>query len=64
MALTFELPPEAESYRGGIRAFLAEHAPDGQYPADWTRRLADARLRRPALAAARGAGTRRRSSSS
>ncbi len=41
MALTFELPPEAEQYRGGIRAFLAEHAPDGKYPADWTRRLAD-----------------------
>jgi 3-oxochol-4-en-24-oyl-CoA dehydrogenase len=41
MALTFELPPEAESYRGGIRAFLEEHAPGGSYPADWTRRLAD-----------------------
>jgi alkylation response protein AidB-like acyl-CoA dehydrogenase len=40
MALTFELPPEAESYRGGIRAFIAEHAPDGKYPADWTRVLA------------------------
>jgi alkylation response protein AidB-like acyl-CoA dehydrogenase len=41
MALTFELPPEAEEYRGGIRAFIDQHAPDGQYPADWTRRLAD-----------------------
>jgi alkylation response protein AidB-like acyl-CoA dehydrogenase len=41
MALTFELPPEAESYRGGIRAFLTEHAPGGKYPADWNRRLAD-----------------------
>jgi len=40
MALTFELPPEAESYRGGIRAFIAQHAPDGQYPPDWTRQLA------------------------
>jgi alkylation response protein AidB-like acyl-CoA dehydrogenase len=40
MALTFELPPEAEAYRGGIRAFLTEHAPGGRYPADWTRRLA------------------------
>jgi alkylation response protein AidB-like acyl-CoA dehydrogenase len=40
MALTFELPAEAESYRGGIRAFLEEHAPGGAYPADWTRRLA------------------------
>ncbi len=54
MALTFELPPEAESYRGGIRAFLAEHAPGGQYPPDWTRRLADERLRRAALAATVG----------
>jgi alkylation response protein AidB-like acyl-CoA dehydrogenase len=41
MALTFQLPPEAESFRGGIREFLAEHAPDGQYPAEWTRRLAE-----------------------
>jgi alkylation response protein AidB-like acyl-CoA dehydrogenase len=41
MALTFELPPEAETYRGGIRAFIAEHAPGGKYPADWTRRLAE-----------------------
>jgi 3-oxochol-4-en-24-oyl-CoA dehydrogenase len=41
MALTFELPPEAESYRGGIRDFLTEHAPDGQYPSDWAKRLAE-----------------------
>ncbi len=41
MALTFELPPEAETYRGGIRSFIAEHAPGGKYPADWTRRLAE-----------------------
>jgi alkylation response protein AidB-like acyl-CoA dehydrogenase len=41
MALTFELPPEAETYRGGIRAFIAEHAPAGRYPVDWTRRLAE-----------------------
>jgi alkylation response protein AidB-like acyl-CoA dehydrogenase len=40
MALTFELPPEAETYRGGIRAFIAEHAPDGKYRADWTEVLA------------------------
>ncbi len=40
MALTFELPPEAEEYRGGIRAFIEEHAPGGKYPADWTHRLA------------------------
>lgn len=31
----------AESYRGGIRSFLAEHAPGGSYPPDWTRRLAE-----------------------
>jgi alkylation response protein AidB-like acyl-CoA dehydrogenase len=42
MALTFELPPEADTYRAGIRAFLEEHAPGGQYPADWTQRLAKA----------------------
>ncbi|MGZ4803458.1 MAG: acyl-CoA dehydrogenase family protein, partial [Acidimicrobiia bacterium] len=42
MALTFELPPEADAYRDEIRSFLAEHAPDGKYPADWTRRLTDA----------------------
>ena len=41
MALTFELPPEAEEYRGGIRAFIDTHAPGGKYPADWTRRLAE-----------------------
>src|SRR5262245_13209265 len=40
MALTFELPPEAETYRGGVRAFLEEHAPDGAYPPDGPRRLA------------------------
>jgi alkylation response protein AidB-like acyl-CoA dehydrogenase len=42
MALTFELPPEADAYRGEIRAFIAEHAPDGVFPADWIRRLTDA----------------------
>ena len=42
MALTFELPPEADTYRAGIRAFLEEHAPGGKYPADWTQRLAKA----------------------
>src|SRR6478752_6624386 len=40
MALTFELPPEAEGYRDDIRAFLAEHAPGGRYPSDWMTRLA------------------------
>jgi 3-oxochol-4-en-24-oyl-CoA dehydrogenase len=42
MALTFELPPEADAYRGEIREFIAEHAPDGQYSADWIRCLTDA----------------------
>ncbi len=40
MALTFELPPEAEAYRGEIRAFLEEEAPGGLYPSDWMQRLA------------------------
>jgi alkylation response protein AidB-like acyl-CoA dehydrogenase len=42
VALTFELPPEAEAHRADVRAFLAEHAPGGRYPADWNRRLTDA----------------------
>ena len=37
-----ELPPEAETYRENVRAFLREHAPGGRYPADWNRRLAEA----------------------
>ena len=41
-AVDFELPPEAETYRAEVRAFLAEHAPDGRFPTDFTRRLADA----------------------
>jgi alkylation response protein AidB-like acyl-CoA dehydrogenase len=40
MALTFELPPEAKQYRGGVRAFLDEHAPGGAFPPDWARVLA------------------------
>jgi len=40
MALTFELPPEAEQYRGGVRAFLDEHAPNGEFPSDWLSVLA------------------------
>jgi alkylation response protein AidB-like acyl-CoA dehydrogenase len=40
--MEFELPPEAETYRAEVRAFLAEHAPGGEYPADFTRRLAAA----------------------
>ena len=40
--MDFDLPPEAEEYRAGVRAFLAEHAPDGKFPRDWNRRLAAA----------------------
>jgi Acyl-CoA dehydrogenases len=40
--MDFDLPPEAESYREGVRSFLAEHAPDGHFPADWNRQLAQA----------------------
>ncbi len=40
--MDFDLPPEADAYRADVRAFLAEHAPDGRYPADWNRRLAQA----------------------
>ena len=40
--MDFDLPPEAEDYRAGVRAFLAEHAPDGQFPRDWNRTLAAA----------------------
>jgi alkylation response protein AidB-like acyl-CoA dehydrogenase len=42
MALTIELPPEAEDHRAEVRAFLAEQAPDGRYPPDWNHRLAAA----------------------
>jgi alkylation response protein AidB-like acyl-CoA dehydrogenase len=37
----FDLPPEAETYRAEVRAFLADHAPHGRYPPDWNRRLAE-----------------------
>ncbi len=40
--MDFDLPPEADGFRADIRAFLAEHAPDGRFPADWNRRLARA----------------------
>jgi alkylation response protein AidB-like acyl-CoA dehydrogenase len=40
--MDFDLPPEAEEYRAELRAFLAEHAPGGAYPPDWSRRLAAA----------------------
>src|SRR6478736_603429 len=40
--MDFDLPPEADKYRADVRAFLAEHAPDRRFPADWNRRLAEA----------------------
>ena len=40
--MDFDLPPEAETYRADVRAFLSEHAPDAKYPPDWNRRLAAA----------------------
>ncbi|HZR11668.1 MAG TPA: acyl-CoA dehydrogenase family protein [Acidimicrobiia bacterium] len=42
MQPTLPLPPEADRYRADVRAFLAEHAPDGRYPADFVRALARA----------------------
>ena len=53
--MDFDLPPEAEEHRARVRSFLAEHAPDGQFPVDWCARLAEAGLRRAALARAVGA---------
>jgi 3-oxochol-4-en-24-oyl-CoA dehydrogenase len=40
--MDFDLPPEAEGYRSEVRAFISENAPDGRYPPDWNRRLAEA----------------------
>jgi 3-oxochol-4-en-24-oyl-CoA dehydrogenase len=40
--MDFDLPPEAEEHRARVRSFLAEHAPDGQFPVDWCARLARA----------------------
>jgi len=40
--MQFRLPPEAEAHRAEVRAFLAEHAPDGTYPPDFPARLARA----------------------
>ena len=39
--MDFDLPPEAETYREEVRAFLSDHAPGGRYPPDWNRRLAE-----------------------
>ena len=36
------LPSRAWTRKPRLRAFVAEHAPDGRYPADWNRRLAAA----------------------
>src|SRR5262249_58469627 len=38
----FDLPAEAETYRGEVRAFVREHAREGRFPPDWTVRLAEA----------------------
>ena len=40
--MDFDLPPEAETYRDEVRAFVREHAPEGRFPSDWTVRLAEA----------------------
>ena len=40
--MDFELPPEADTYREAVRAFLADHAPGGAFPPDFARRLAGA----------------------
>jgi alkylation response protein AidB-like acyl-CoA dehydrogenase len=47
MPTSIALPPEAETYRDRVRAFLAEHAPGGTFPKDWNRRLAEAGLVAP-----------------
>ena len=59
-----ELPPEAEAHRVEVRELLAEHAPGGRWPADFTRRLAARRLRRARTGPGRGGSTRPRCSSS
>lgn len=40
--MDFDLPPEAEQYRDDVRAFVKANAPEGRFPADWNRRLAEA----------------------
>jgi 3-oxochol-4-en-24-oyl-CoA dehydrogenase len=45
--MDLDLPPEAETCRAEVRAFLAEHAGGGTYPPDWNRRLAEAGLAAP-----------------
>ncbi len=43
----FGLGPEAEPFRDEVRAFLAEHAPEGRFPDDFAVRLAAAGLVAP-----------------
>ena len=62
--MDFELPPEAEAYRAGVRAFLAEHAPDGRYPADFDPATGRARATSLRTGPRPGAAGPRRSSSS
>ena len=40
--MDFELPPEADTYRASVRAFLADHAPGGVYPPEFSHHLAAA----------------------
>jgi alkylation response protein AidB-like acyl-CoA dehydrogenase len=40
--MELDLPPEAIAAGGRARAFVATHAPDGAYPADWNTQLAKA----------------------
>jgi len=38
--LSITFPPEAEATRAEVRRFIDEHAPRGDFPTDWNRRLA------------------------
>jgi alkylation response protein AidB-like acyl-CoA dehydrogenase len=40
--MDLELPPDALAAADELRAFVAQHAPGGRYPADWSSRLATA----------------------
>jgi alkylation response protein AidB-like acyl-CoA dehydrogenase len=40
--VTLDLPDVATSFRADVRAFLAQHAPDGRFPPDFAKRLAEA----------------------
>lgn len=43
-SVDLDLGPVADRVRAEVRAFVARHAPDGRYPPDWGRRLAEAGL--------------------